>query len=69
MGTKLLVKSAVDYDAIVAPTGRHGFREQVASMWKKPEWKLKAETRSGEDRASSKLKGNPADQQSAISRC
>ena len=22
---------AVDYDAIVAPTGRHGFREEVAS--------------------------------------
>jgi hypothetical protein len=31
IGTKLLVRSAVDYDAIVAPTGRHGFREEVAS--------------------------------------
>ena len=33
MGTKLLGRSAVDYDAIVAPAGRHGFREEVASMW------------------------------------
>jgi hypothetical protein len=30
--TKLLGRSAVDYDAVVAPTGRHGFREEVASM-------------------------------------
>jgi len=34
VGTKLLARSAVDYDAVVAPTGRHGFREEVASNLK-----------------------------------
>ena len=29
-----LGRSAVDYDAVVAPTGRHCFREEVASMSK-----------------------------------
>jgi hypothetical protein len=31
MGTKLLGSGAVDYDAVVAPKGRHGFLEDVAS--------------------------------------
>jgi hypothetical protein len=32
--TKALGSGAVDYDAVVAPKGRHGFREEVASMSK-----------------------------------
>lgn len=31
IGTKPVGTGAVDYDAVVAPTGRHGFREEVAS--------------------------------------